>query len=405
MCTPKQQHAYCILVQYILYWQSSGTRVSPYLPCSTSVRLPNRRDAVGMVFFFGTGPRSVAPGGRLGTLARGTVGVAATIFGLRVSRAVTLRISALLCLRSLLAPLQLPLDSGLGAFLWSGAFAAAQTAAVAAAAADRLHLPGVLGRWGAALFSPVDAPFVSLYAAVVLICGPLTAVIETVIAVYEAVRVTRVIENHINSSPEPGAEAFWKRVNLSAAATSLLFSAALIGFLPVSEVFFASLGLTILLFVLSLVTVAGNALHAGLLSLYTSCLLIAALSEHLDLFPEFGEGPRQTLHSPESRAVLLVISSVTSLVCLSRAPQFLRVILYSADAVSEDSSLFSGPGAVERGVLNSLGIVSLTFRFLVFHRDILQGEYYPLVCRGLQIMVVVCLYSAFMRIEGNEGEE
>lgn len=358
-----------------------------------------------MSSLFGWGPGGGTPGNKIGSFARGSAGVAATLLGLRVSRAVTLRISALLALRSLLVPLQLPFDAGIGAFLWSGALAAAQTAALAAAAADRLRLPGLLGRWGAALFSPVDAPFVSLYSVIVLISGPLAALIETVVVVYESIRVTRMLEDRINSSVDASVEASWKRINLAAACSTLVLAGLLICVLPVTEVFFAVAGISALLVLVSLVSAAGNILHAGFLSLYVALLLVTALAEHLDLFPDFGQGPRPKLHCPEARALVLLLSCVANLLCIARAPYFARVVLHSADAVSTDMLMTPGSDTVERGAINALAIVAVTFRFLVFHRDIVQGEYYPLVCRGLQSFVVVCLYAAFMRIEGKEGEE
>jgi hypothetical protein len=354
-----------------------------------------------MVFGMGWGAGGGGMGNRLGQAARGTAGIAATVLGLRVSRAATLRVSALLALRSLLAPLELPLSSYVASALWAAAFAAAQTAALAAAAADRLRLPGALGRWGAALFSPVDAPFVALYAAVVLVLGPLIALGESIVVVYEVVRLTRALEDRMNA--DPAVEAHWKRIIVGASAVAAGGTAAAVGLLPVPEVAPAVGCVAAALLGVTLFTAAGNVLHAALLSAYAALLAIAGVAEHLDLFPAYGLGRRAALHSPEARAALFLVSAVLTLAGLPRVPAFVRAVLHGADAVAADPALAGGPGGGLKGLLNALAVVALTFRFLVYHQDVLPGEYYPLVCRGLQVVVVVGLYAGIMRMEGQDG--
>jgi hypothetical protein len=345
----------------------------------------------------GSGGGAGGPGRVVGTVARGGAGVASAVLGLRVARPTVLRVSALLALRSLLSPLRLPLDSGVGAAIWAAAFAAAQTAAITAAAADRLRFweGGTLASWGKALLSPVDAPFVALYAAFVLCTGPLVALVEAAVMTFEIMRLTRVLEERMRRAEEA---SFWQGVTLALSAVTALAAASIAVSLPVVQVSQAIAAVSAFVFGVALVTEAGNILHASALSLYTAVVLAAGITEHIDIHP--GLTPLPRLHSPEARAGLLVVTTVLNLLSISRA--FARTVLYGADAIAADYRLRERPTGFSQGAIHAVSVVALTFRFLVFNGDVTPGEYYPLVCRGLQVAAAVGIYCAILRVEGLE---
>jgi hypothetical protein len=347
----------------------------------------------------GSGGGAGGPGRVVGTVARGGAGVASAVLGLRVARPTVLRVSALLALRSLLSPLRLPLDSGVGAAIWAAAFAAAQTAAITAAAADRLRFweGGTLASWGKALLSPVDAPFVALYAAFVLCTGPLVALVEAAVMTFEIMRLTRVLEERMRQAEEA---SFWQGVTLALSAVTALAAMAIAVSLPVVQVSQAIAAVSAFVFGVALVTEAGNILHASALSLYTAVVLAAGITEHIDIDP--GLTPLPRLHSPEARAGLLVVTTFLNLLSISRATPFVRTVLYGADAIAADYRLRERPTGFSQGAIHAVSVVALTFRFLVFNGDVTPGEYYPLVCRGLQVAAAVGIYCAILRVEGLE---
>lgn len=324
-------------------------------------------------------------------------GAAATLVGIRISRATTLRVSALFVLRALLSQVSLPLAPDVFSGLWAAAFAAAQSAAVFAAVADRLRLPGIFGTWGASLFSPADAPFVSLYGTAVLVLAPLLSLLESAVVVFEVVRLVRIVEDEMNAG-DAAQEAWYQRITLAASAFMAAVAGGTLYSLGVPEVVPALAALAVVLVVLALVFDCGNMLHPPALSAYLIFLLVAAVSETVDLVPAYGGGVRNSLHSPQARAALLVLSTALGLMAVVRGPVLFRTLLFSADVVQAQSEGVAQ--AFEKGVQNSLAIVAMTFRFLVFHRDILPGEYYPMACRWVQVVAVVGLYAIVMRIEG-----
>jgi hypothetical protein len=198
----------------------------------------------------------------------------------------------------------------------------------------------------------------------------------------------------------------WRGVNLALTVGVVAAAAAGVAALGVPEVAPAVGVAAAALLAVTLYTDAGNILHAALLAAYVAYLGVAALAEELDVSPGFGGGPRDALHGPEARAALLVVSSLLALVGLMRGPAFVSVAMYSAEAVQADLALAAPPMGAPKGAVNALAVVALTFRFLVFHRDVLPGEYYPLVCRAVQVLLVVGLYALIMRLEGREdGDE
>lgn len=341
------------------------------------------------------GGNAGGPGSMVARVARGGAGVAAVVLGMRVARAATLRVSALLTLRSLLAPIELPIDSGIVAGIWATAFAAAQGTALAAVIADKLRWRGLLGRWGNSLLSPVDAPFVAMYGTIVLTVAPVVALFESALVVFEVMRWTRTIEVRMH---QPTEERFWQSFTLGLSALCYGVMGFVIYRLPVQEISGVLLLVSAVTLVVALVTEAGNILHASLLSLYFTSVLCVGLSEEIDIYrPEITSS---LLHSPDSKAAQLVLTCVLMVGTFVRGPKFVRTLLFSAARVAEEPSLNQPLTGFARAVVNALVVIFVTFRFLIFNGDIAPGEYYPMVCRGLQIFAAFSLYCAFLRIEG-----
>lgn len=373
----------------------------PYLLSAVSLRDRNFPAAMlGLLRWRGGG----GGGGSRGYAARGALGAAATVAGLRVSRAATLRVSALFALRALLSGLPLPLPPDLLAGAWLAGLAAAQTSAWAASAAEASWLPAPVAAAVGRVFSPADAPFVAGYAAVVLVLGPLVAVAEAGVVVFEAVRVTRAVE-HRMSSPDPATVARWQRVNLAAAAAVAAGAGAFAATKPLRDVAPAAGAGFAALLAVALATAAGNILHAALLGAYVVFLAAAAAAEAADVVPGYGVGARAVLGGSEARAALFAVSVALELAVLVRGPAIVGAVVYSADAVRADPSLVAAPEGFAKALVSAVAVVAVTFRFMVYHHVLRPGEYQPFLCRGVQALFVIGLYTVCMWIEGKEDEE
>lgn len=340
-------------------------------------------------------------GGSLGSAfrrsARGYTSTAAALFGIRVSRATTLRVSALLIARTLVSLIALPFAPDIVSGAFAAAFAAAQSAAVFAAFADRFSLTTVFGSWGEYFFSSADAPFVSIYGSAVIVLAPLATLLETAAVVFDTVRLTRRFEDRM-ASLDAAAAPRWEALTVALSACAFAGTTGAVYALDVPEVH-AALGVVfVLLFTTVFFYTAGNIMHVVSLFAYAAYLLVAASSENADVS---GAPSLLSLHSPTARATLLVLSSVMALVGITRAPVVVQTVLDSADVFAAGADLRSG---FEKCVLSCLAIVALTFRFLVFHADLLQGEYYPLACRGVQVVALLVGYVLIMHIEESDVE-
>jgi hypothetical protein len=351
-----------------------------------------------MFGFRDAGTGAGGPGRMLSRVGRGGAGAAAALFGVRVTRTTVLRVSGLLALRSLLASIQLPFDDSIASTAWSMAFSTAQTAVLLAIAADKLRWGGALGRWGSSIFTPADAPFVALYGIVVLSFGPILALAEAAVIVFEIMRFTRKLEDRMQA---PQERSFWQGLILTLSFFAFSSSAALVLRLPVEEVSNEALGISAFTLLAALGAPDGNILHAALLTLYTTVVLVLGLSENIDVTRA---ALRPQLHSPECRAAQLVVSAVFTLFSIARAPHFVRTILYSAETVESDRTMRAPLAGVSKGAVSTLAVIAITFRFLVYNNDVLPGEYFPLFCRGLQVGTAIILYCMFLWIEARSND-
>lgn len=356
--------------------------------------------------------------------------VAVTLLGLRVTRAQILRISGLLALRSLAGLIEVPLDDGVQAYLWTFLFSSAQAGVALATAASLFDFGGIATRVLSRVFPPaVDGPFLHLYARVVLVAGPLTSCAEAAVIVYEAMRVARSAEHAMYRAEATGAR-FPRPALIAAACTALCcvfvvvaMCARVAGPIIASPPAVAAC----LLFVFSFMNSNANVVEASIIALYVAIVWGFAVVEEATLDAPLltrlrGNAAWTWASADDVRAATLITSLVFLFASMSRSERFIRVLAYSQDAVeaeevriqaaqnheqsneveigNDDSSKSTQPARNKtlRALISTLTLLAATFRMLLWAGQVQKGEYLPIPCRSWQLLVSVLLYALFMRM-------
>lgn len=334
-----------------------------------------------------------------GRMIQRSTGAASALLGIRLGKQTALRLSMLLALRSLLGSLQLPIDSGVATVVWSFLFASAQAAVLLGIAAERMSVGGMLGRIGAALIGPSDAPFIEIYGYIVMLAGPLVAVAEAAVVTYEIMLSAARLEQRTWDQRQSGiAKAGMASLAFLGFGTSI----ALVLIADTREVTWAVVAIWIVLLGLVTFVEGCNIMHAGLLALYCTSILCLGLSEHLDIYASV---VLPALHSPTSRALQLMVTSSLVIFAIARGPRFLGAYLYTLERVEADPSLMNEQSSSLQGFLNTVTVLALTFRYLIYNVDVRVGEYHPIFCRSLQALLVLLVHVGLLRIDSAEVTE
>lgn len=364
----------------------------------------------------------------------GLAPTAASFLGVKISRVLILRISALLALRTLLSALSIPLDSAVLSYIWSFLFASVQASVAVAAAAHFLNIGGIFGFLASKLFArPADTPFVTFYTALVLAMGPLCSLLEAAVLTFEIMRLSRLATERMFESEAKGEGFLYRRLILTAAVLSYGAAASVIylvhrvypGNVPIAMS-------TIVAALFGLVVVVENAqiLETALLALYCVLTVVIGLIEEfdaptlwLDVFllkkgtqyrkpylTIFGETSH--LQSEQVRAMVLVYTVSLSLIAMARVPRFFRLTLIGFDALQREeatvvtSQTDGGDTHVNQNapalnaplqtLHNTLALIALTFRFVLWTAEIHNSEYMPLPTRAVQIVAIMIFYRGFL---------
>lgn len=371
---------------------------------------------------------------------------AATFLGLRLGRGVILRISALLALRSIVSLVHLPIDSSVLNYVWSFLFSSVQASVALAAAATYLDWGGFLGFIGSRLFAPTDAPFVDLYAAIVMLSGPLASILESAIVTFELMRISRKLEARMFAVQNIGGGHGWWYSILSLSALCLILTSQIAYVLHVmcpNLLHLVILSLMLGFLSVSFISDDGNVLEGASLSLYCAILILLGYSEEFGtpsiafhILARYAKtqpshsitlfGSMYDTRSKETGAMILAFTSLLLLISLARAPRLLRTILIGADALKREeeqkeiTERASHPSSSETPdqeqsapdpflplvqtewwipLLNAFSVITVTFRFLVWAGEVHQGEYYPLLCRVVQAIAALTFYICYLRAD------
>lgn len=422
-----------------------ATRISVDLRIIRSLRLsrvaPIHCSSTMLSWFFRP-PFRASDGSTASTLSTAAV----TLLGLRVTRDQILRIAALLTLRTLVNLIDIPLDDSVQTYLWSILFSSVQAGVAVATIASVFRLGGFLGRLISNVIPPAaDAAFLKLFAALVVIAGPIVAVAETAVVVYYIMRLSRRVEAAMFRAEASGVKVaraivlssvfaiFWSAL----AGIYLLWSAVIpnayiIGFIATC----------IALLVLNVFLAEdGNIVEASFLALYIVAIASVGMVEEATVgAPLLGSEWLQTyrgfLCGDDVRAVTLVLTFILLLLSMSRAAQFFRVLMYGYDAVyattgsvasavddkqkesspqrqttdhddgiqaasiirNDAPAHLATPSDSARTLVSTMTLLAATFRILLWARAVNVGEYLPLPCRAWQIASVTALYAIFVRM-------
>lgn len=88
----------------------------------------------------------------------------------------------------------IPLDESVQGYLWTVLSASVQAGVAVAAVASVYRLGGLLGRLVSNIIPPAADAFLKLFAALVVIAGPVVALVEAAVVVYHAMRLSRRVE-------------------------------------------------------------------------------------------------------------------------------------------------------------------------------------------------------------------
>lgn len=377
---------------------------------------------------------------------------AASFLGLRIGRVVILRISALLALRTLISAVELPIDSGVVSYMWTFLFSLVQASVFAGMAASMFNLGGVLSLIARRLFIPsADSAFISLYGNMVMVLGPLcSSLSEAMVMTYEVMRISRDTSGKARDSEVQGGGKMLKRaIN----AFSFLcvgvsfFIASLVQQVYPGIVSKIMVSIVLMLVAVCLLTNDGLFLESSVLGLLSCIILSIGLIEEFDcptslldnvLMAKDGEGERgivkvfgswYSLQSDQVRAMLLIYTTVMLMGTMARAPRFFYLTqVGSAALVAEEGVAAVRPsvGAAEgglgqdaigqayesyelrgigKGFYNGLVLVAMTFRVLVWSREVRVGEYLPGLCRFVQVVAMLLLHRVYAVFGRTKEEE
>lgn len=380
---------------------------------------------------------------------------AVTLLGLRVTRHQILRVSALLTLRTLFTLVDLPLHDSVTTYLWTFLFSSAQAGVAVAAVGSMFNTGGLAGRLAGRLFSPSDGPFVRLYARIVLIVGPMVTLLETAVIVYEVMRMARLAEERMFEL-ERSHGATWPRRALLGLAATLL--AGIVGVTTIlhqmyepTVAFVGAVATTAALGV-GLLTDDGNIVEATAIGLYVTTIWVIGIIEE-DAMPTpflqswWIQSRKQNaeqvigvaLQGDETRAGVLVISLLTLLFTVARAPAFVRVLALGKEGVEQEAGMVTttmhsretenilsaegdnrgddvngierqrrdgisndGSGGYDGAKMNAgktglsaVTLLAATFRVLIWAGQLRPGEYLAGPCRLCQIFASVVMYLMF----------
>lgn len=375
---------------------------------------------------------------------------AASFLGFRIGRVVILRISALLAIRTILSSVELPIDSGVISYLWTFLFATVQASFFAGMAASFLNLGGILSLIGRYVFSlSGDAAFVSLYGNLVMFVGPLcSSLVEAVVMTYEVMRISREVAGKVQAAEARGGGEMLKRVTVGAAVLCAALSAFIV-FL-VQQVYPGIVpkimgSIVALLFAVCFISEDGLFLESGLLALLSCVTLSIGLIEEFDcptflldaiLVGKNGGKPNPIvkvfnseceLNSDQVRALLLIYTIFMLMVAMARAPRFLYLTQMGSEALdaeeasvaarvrvasngggvateghgSEHHQMYRQPHPVyelrgmAKGLYNALVLVAVTFRILIWSREVHVAEYLPGLCRFVQVVAMLLLHRIY----------
>lgn len=364
----------------------------------------------------------------------GLAPTAASLLGIKVSRVLILRISALLALRTLLSAVALPLDSAVLSYIWSFLFASLQASVALAATAHFLNIGGIFGLLASKLFArPADTPFVKFYAALVLALGPLFTLLEAAVLTFEVMRLSRLATERMFESEAKGEGSLYRRLVLTAAALSYGAAACVIYFVHLvypGNMPVVMSTVVVALFALVVVIERAQILETALLALYCVLTIAVGLVEEFDAptlwldafltkkglqYPKpylsvFGEAWH--LQSEEVRAVVLAYTVTLLLIAVARAPRLFRLAMIGFDALQQEeaanatsqteggdihpnqsASVLDGP---LKPLYNTLVLVALTFRFVIWTAEVHNSEYMPLPIRAVHIAAIMTFYRGFL---------
>lgn len=373
-----------------------------------------------------------------------------TVLGLRVTRTQILRVSGLLAVRSLAGLIDIPLDDSVQAYLWTFMFSSAQAGVALATAASIFDFGGSASFISSIFPRAVDGPFLQLYARAVLLAGPVVALCEAAVVVFEVMSVARRLEQAMYDGEEKGAH--WLRPALlcvCAVAVAGVMGVAVwsahiamswsIGAAPVAAV-------TVALLLLSGATQDANVLEGCFIALYAAGVWAVAMVEEAALGGQLvstlaNSDTKAWAAGDDVRATILVASLLFLLLSMSRVERFAKVFAHGHDMVQEqereqemakvDGGGGGGGGGGDgdgredrlgnngnggdgggdggtrrrhkqqqrlRPVVSTVTLVAATFRVLMWAGQVERGEYLPVACRGWQLLMVVLLYGMYVRM-------
>ena len=343
---------------------------------------------------------------------------AVTIFGVGFTRNQILHISLLLFLRSILSAIPLPIDQSVSAYMWSSLFAYAQASILIAAGVNFLDWGGMVSRFISTHFLlRSSTPFLRLYSILVLIAGPVATLLEPVIIAFEIMSLSRTLQHHMFTwEARGGGHAF--RVAILTCVMGILIAVGAIqqwirsySFMTANVV--CVVGIAIIL--AACITTSANVVEAALLALYVSLTGVAAVTEKLEY----------AVNNQELRAGVLVYSVMLLFLLLIRGPRFVKVATKSYDAVQEEesrtstASMAQHPNATEQtgrrdeeleevkmgsngivvnGFLSAFAVLVVTFRVLVWSKQIETSEYLALPTRWAQAGVTFVFYVMLLMV-------
>lgn len=324
---------------------------------------------------------------------------AMTFLGLRLTRDQILRISGLLTLRTLFATVDVPLHASVTAYAWNLAFSLAQASVALAATANLLDWGGIAGALARRFFPPGDSAFVDMYGRIVFFGGPLIALFETAVIVYETMRLARILEARMWRGG-----LGWRRSLLSLAGINVLVASFLAYALSETPAF-SSLAFVLVSLILfaSFHSDDGNVVEGSLLSLYALVTIWTGIVEEAGMGNKSVTGfslpiSGLNLTSGEVRASLLLYSMVILLVTMMRGEHFIRVLLSGHDALQgqEADGRSEDKNELQRTAFSTATLIGGTFRLLVWCNSVRSGEYLALLCRTCQAILVLGFYVVFL---------
>lgn len=389
-------------------------------------------------------------------LLRSLFPAAAAYLSPRVSRALILRMSALLFVRCLLMLLPIPIDAGISQAAFSALSNVALSSVGLAAFAGYFDYAGPLGAIGARLFAPAESPFVGLWALFVVLVGCVLGLIEACVVVFVSMEASRALVARMEAAGTPGEYNTWRNAMAAAAAGCYAgVAASAWGLLQLSgqRTLPAVVGaVAIGYFAVPLLTDQSNILDAASLTLYTSLLLLAGAIEERDahtpsrLFRLVSSATDPV--TPQTRALLLVGTLALGLLALTRAPRIARTVMLGHDAlVQEDAARAAALNAAsahaaaaaahmananaagvpplnlapdqpsapalayaggrprwQGGLVAAVAVAAATFRTLVWARELRADEYVPAGVRAAQSFLTLVVFVWFLKIEANDEE-